>query len=84
LTNVTIDPVSDIIAAGVLITAVLGYLNVRQNRRQGVEQKEQGTKLSEVHDLVNSQLSDAIIRRDVSESENVQLRADADKSPAPE
>ena len=33
--------------------------------------------VGEVHDLVNSSLSDAIGRRDVAEAENVQLRQDA-------
>jgi hypothetical protein len=39
--------------------------------------QDQGTKLQEVHNLVNSQLTEAVGRRDVAEAENVQLRKDA-------
>jgi hypothetical protein len=81
----TIDPVSDIIAAGVLLTAVVGLLNNRENRKATAKLNEVVIpKFDDVHAMVNSQLDTAVQRQQASEAENVQLRADADKSPAPE
>jgi hypothetical protein len=72
----TTDPIQDVIAAGVLL---VGWLTYRGNRRA----KSNGNKLDEVHGLVNQQLTDAVGRRDVSEAENVKLRADARDAEAP-
>ena len=74
------DPVGDLIAAGVLLTAYLTYRNTGKT-------KENGDKIDhvvmpaikDVHALVNQQLTDSEGRRDVAEKENVQLRADAAK-----
>jgi hypothetical protein len=56
------DPIQDIIAAGVLAIAYLGYRN--------------GRKLNEVHGLVNQQLTDSQKRGDDAVADAAQLRAD--------
>lgn len=73
------DPVQDIIAAGVFVIAFLGYRNGRRAKAVVSKLEDTSGKLDEVHALVNDQLSKAVQRRDVSEAENVQLRADAEK-----
>lgn len=57
-------------ALGVLLTGI----GTVRNRRS----------LKEVHSMVNAQLTAAVERRDVSETENVQLRQDAKNATTPD
>ncbi|HEV3370891.1 MAG TPA: hypothetical protein VG074_15095 [Acidimicrobiales bacterium] len=70
------DPVQDVFAAGVLFLAWVTY---RGNKRsKAVSDKLDNVvvpKLDEVHGMVNAQLTAAVERRDISEAENVELRA---------
>jgi hypothetical protein len=84
LATTTTDPIQDIIAAGVLITAIYGAVNARQNRKITKQNDDQAgkldtaaDKLDSVHDLVNSQLSDAVDRKDVAEARTKVLEDEA-------
>ncbi len=66
----TTDPIQDVIAAGVLVTAIYGAVNSRQNRRQA-------NKLEDVHSLVNAQLTESVERRDVAEARTKVLEDEA-------
>jgi hypothetical protein len=78
------DPVQDVIAAGILVTTVISLLNRRTNLAVESKTDEQtekidtaADKLDEVHGLVNSSLTEAIDRRDVSEARTAELEEEA-------
>jgi hypothetical protein len=83
---VTTDPVQDVIAAGVLLTAIIGLFTHRVTKTVASKLEDTTSKLEEVivpkldevHAMVNDQLSKAVERRDVSEAENVELRHNAE------
>lgn len=73
----TTDPIQDVIACGILVLGILTYVGNRQAKSNGSKLDDQADRLTDVHDLVNSQLSDAVDRKDVAEARTKVLEDNA-------
>lgn len=66
------DPVQDIIAAGVLVVALLSYLQTRRSGRIEKQTNAIVDKVDTVHSLVNNQL-DQVMDKNVSLTEQLRV-----------
>jgi hypothetical protein len=73
------DPVADVIAFGVLLNAVLARKISNRTQDNGNKLDHVRGSITDVHKLVNQQLTDSEERRDIAEKENVQLRKDIEQ-----
>jgi hypothetical protein len=74
----TTDPIADVLlAAGFAFTVYIGLRNGHKANRTIDKLDDQAVKVSDVHDLVNAQLSDAVDRKDVAEARTKVLEDEA-------
>lgn len=77
------DPVQDVIGLGVLVIAWIGLRNGKRSSTTNKMLTDQNVKISEVHELVNAQLSDQTTRADDALIENAALRKSAADNQSP-
>jgi hypothetical protein len=76
----TTDPIADcILAAGFAFTVYLGLRNGHKANQTNDKLNDQATKVNDVHNLVNAQLSDAVTRKDVAEARTAVLEKERDQ-----
>jgi hypothetical protein len=76
----TTDPIADtLLGLGFAFTVYLGLRNGHKANRTIDKLDEQTTQVKDVHDLVNSQLTEAVDRMNVSEARTKVLEKEADE-----
>jgi hypothetical protein len=76
----TTDPIADtILGLGFAFTVYIGLRNGHKANRTIDKLDDQATKVDDVHNLVNAQLSEAVTRCDVSEARTAVLEKERDQ-----